>query len=189
MLSYIKKIILNQKQNIIKRRFPGVNIALHPDMPNPSINKMVELARTVTKVNSLEPKISPLSDSQLKQKSEEFREHILKKYKELEHELNELREAMLLAAISEEKEKIKRVLANKINTKGELVVVSQEARTQRQNRELAIEKLNYLVRTALIPKKKRKPTKPTKASKERRLVSKKRLSEKKKWRSGRVGLA
>jgi ribosome-associated protein len=86
----------------------------------------------------------------------------------------------------EEKEKIKRALANKINKEGELIVVSQETRTQSQNRELAIERLNNLVKSALITRKKRKPTKPTKASKERRLSSKKRLSEKKKWRSGRA---
>ncbi len=79
----------------------------------------------------------------------------------------------------EEKEKIRQVLANKINAKGELVIVSQEARTQMQNRELAIERLDNLVKSALIPKKKRKPTKPTKASKERRLVAKKQLREKK----------
>lgn len=107
MLSYIKKVILNRKQNVIKRRFAGVNIVLHADMPNPSINKMVELAGIVAKVNALEPKISPLSDAQLKQKSQEFKERILSKYKELEPELNELRQAMSQAAISEEKEKIK----------------------------------------------------------------------------------
>jgi len=90
------------------------------------------------------------------------------------------------AFTQEEKEKIKRVLANRINAKGELVVVSQEARTQFKNREQAIERLNNLVKSALIPKKKRKPTKPTKASKERRLQSKKRLSEKKRWRAVRV---
>lgn len=83
---------------------------------------------------------------------------------------------------SEKKEKIRRVLANKINAKGELIVVSQEERSQLQNRELAIEKLNNLVKSALIPKKKRKPTKPTMASKERRLAIKKRLKEKKTWR-------
>jgi len=117
MLSYIKKIILNQKQNIIKRRFSGVNIVLHPDMPNPSINKMVELARAVAQVNVLEPKISLLSDSQLKQKSEEFRAQVLNKYKEYEPELSELREAVFYAAISEEKEKIKerlKLTTNKI---------------------------------------------------------------------------
>ncbi len=87
------------------------------------------------------------------------------------------------AFTSEEKEKIKRFLANKINAKGELIIVSQKERSQIKNREQAIERLNNLVKSALIPKKKRKPTKPTKASKERRLQSKKRLSEKKKLRS------
>ncbi len=84
---------------------------------------------------------------------------------------------------NEEKEKIKGILSNRINKKGELVIVSQEERSQLQNRERAIERLNNLVKTALIHEKKRKATKPTKASKERHLQSKKRLSEKKKWRS------
>jgi preprotein translocase subunit SecA len=117
MLSYIKKIILNQKQNFIKRRFPGVNIVLHPDMPNPSVNKMAQLAGIVAQVNSLESRISQLSDSQLKQKSEELREYILKKNEEYAQELNELREAMHAAAISEEKERIKerlKLTTNKI---------------------------------------------------------------------------
>ena len=87
---------------------------------------------------------------------------------------------------NEEKEKIKGILSNRINKKRELVIVSQEERSQLQNRERAIERLNNLVKSALIPKKKRKATKPTRISKERRLEEKRRLSEKKKWRSGRI---
>ena len=83
----------------------------------------------------------------------------------------------------EEKEKIKDVLGKRINKEGELIVVSQEERSQMQNRERAIERLNKLVEAALIPEKERKPTKPTKASKERRLEEKKRIGEKKKQRS------
>jgi ribosome-associated protein len=83
----------------------------------------------------------------------------------------------------EEKEKIKQALANRINKEGELIVVSQEERSQMQNRERAIEKLNKLVEAALVPEKERKPTKPTKASKERRLEEKRRIGEKKKQRS------
>jgi preprotein translocase subunit SecA len=117
MLGLIKKTILKQKQNIIKRRYPSSNIVLHLDMPNPSINKMVELARTVNLVNSLEPKISSLSDTQLKEKTEEFKEYILKKAKEYEQELQELEAALYSAAIPEEKEKIKerlKITRNKI---------------------------------------------------------------------------
>lgn len=83
----------------------------------------------------------------------------------------------------EEKEKIKLVLANKINKKGDLFVVSQEERSQLQNRERAIERLNNLIESALAPEKERVPTKPTISSKERRLEEKKWVSEIKKTRS------
>jgi len=110
MLGFIKENILKQKQNIIKKKFPSVNIVLHPDMPTPSINKMVQLAKIVDTVNTYEPKLSQLSDLDLKQKTEEFRGHILKKSKEYEQELQELEEAITLVAIPEEKEKIKEKL-------------------------------------------------------------------------------
>ena len=107
MLNLIKNSILNSKQNLIKRKFPGVNIVLHPDMPNPSINKMVELARIVAMVNSLEPKISSLSDTELKEKTEGFKEQIFKKYQEYEQDLKEIEEAFSSVAIPEDKEKLK----------------------------------------------------------------------------------
>ena len=65
MLGFVKKIILTNKQNQINRRFPDVNIVLHPDLASPSVNKMVGLAKIVNAVNSLEPKISVLSDLSL----------------------------------------------------------------------------------------------------------------------------
>ena len=107
MLGFIKKTILNQKQNIIKRKYPSINIILHPDMPASSLNKMVGLARIVDMVNSLEPGISALSDMELKNKTEEFRVHILKKAKDYDSEIQELEEAIISAAIPEEKERLK----------------------------------------------------------------------------------
>ena len=83
----------------------------------------------------------------------------------------------------EEKEKIKQVLENRINKEGELIITSQEERSQLQNRGRAIERLNNLVSDALIPEKERVATKPTRSSKERRLEAKKRQGEKKKSRS------
>ena len=79
MLSFIRKANLQQKQGIIKRKYPRVNIILHPDMPISSMSKMVELAGIVDKVNALEPQISKLSDAQLKEKTGVFKEHVLKK--------------------------------------------------------------------------------------------------------------
>jgi len=117
MIGFIKKTILKQKQAIITKRYPSANIVLHPDMPNPSINKMTELARIVAQVNSFEPKISSLSDVELRNKTEEFKGHILKQSKEYEQELQDLEEALLSVAIPEEKDKIKeklKITRNKI---------------------------------------------------------------------------
>ena len=59
----------------------------------------------------------------------------------------------------EEKVLLFEKLANKINKLGELIVVSQSERTQLQNKEKAIEKLNLLITNALKVKKKRKKSK------------------------------
>jgi preprotein translocase subunit SecA len=110
MFKFIKKSILESKQKQIKRKFSGVNIVLHPDMPNPSINKMTELARVVSQVNACEPKISSLSDLELRQKTDEFKEHIQRKHQEYSSQIQELEDAIAEVAIPEEKEKLKEKL-------------------------------------------------------------------------------
>jgi preprotein translocase subunit SecA len=117
MLKFIKKSILKNKQKSINKKAPGVNIVLHPDMPSPSMNKMAQLSRIVFEVNSLEPKISSLSDAELREKTAHFKCHILGKSNEYAQELQELEEAMETVAIPEEKEKIKeklKITRNKI---------------------------------------------------------------------------
>jgi ribosome-associated protein len=59
----------------------------------------------------------------------------------------------------EQKALISEKLAGKIDTGGDLHVVSQEDRSQLVNRERSIEKLIDLLIKALIVQKKRKPTK------------------------------
>ena len=83
----------------------------------------------------------------------------------------------------EEKQKIKEVLKNRINKKGELIVASQEERSQAQNRERAMAVLGELVARAVEPEIERVATKPTKGSKERRLEEKKKQGEKRQGRS------
>ena len=68
-------------------------------------------------------------------------------------------------------------LSNKINADGNLQVKSQEERSQLGNKLLVIEKMNALVSKALIVPKKRRPTKPGKAAKERRINTKKMAGE------------
>jgi ribosome-associated protein len=60
--------------------------------------------------------------------------------------------------------------------------VAQDERSQWRNRELATERLVEQLRQALRVERKRKPTKPTKASRERRLEDKRRRGEIKRLR-------
>lgn len=81
-----------------------------------------------------------------------------------------------------EKELILRKLINKINSDGELILVSQSERSQLKNRDKVVEKFYMLLSKTLSTPKKRKPTKPTKASREKRLGNKRLISEKKQIR-------
>ncbi|HVP74861.1 MAG TPA: alternative ribosome rescue aminoacyl-tRNA hydrolase ArfB [Gaiellaceae bacterium] len=63
-----------------------------------------------------------------------------------------------------------------------LRAVAQDERSQLRNRELAVERLVAALREALRVPRRRVPTKPTAASRERRLEEKKRRSETKKLR-------
>lgn len=81
-----------------------------------------------------------------------------------------------------EKEILIEKLGSRLTQLKELIVVSQEERTQLKNKAICVIKFYELLQKALTPQKKRKPTKPTRASKEKRLVQKKATSEKKSFR-------
>jgi ribosome-associated protein len=70
-------------------------------------------------------------------------------------------------------------LAARLDAEGNVRVVASDTRSQRQNRDLAEQRLAELVRRALVVPKKRRPTKPTRSSQERRLDEKRRESKKK----------
>ena len=63
-----------------------------------------------------------------------------------------------------------------------LRAVAQDERSQVRNKELAVERLTEMLREALRVPRRRKPTKPTAASRERRLEEKKRRSQTKRLR-------
>jgi ribosome-associated protein len=63
-----------------------------------------------------------------------------------------------------------------------LRAVAQDERSQWLNRELAVERLVQALREALKVERKRRPTAPTKASRERRLEQKRRRAELKRLR-------
>jgi ribosome-associated protein len=79
----------------------------------------------------------------------------------------------------EEKARIAKVLAPRLDANGCLHVVSSESRSQLQNRAKAEARLAFITRRAMIPPKVRRVTKPTRASKEARLEHKKRVSRRK----------
>ncbi|MGB3467720.1 MAG: alternative ribosome rescue aminoacyl-tRNA hydrolase ArfB [Cyclobacteriaceae bacterium] len=68
---------------------------------------------------------------------------------------------------------------NKITKNGELIVTSENKRSQLRNKEFALQKLEKLLAKAFTRKKKRIPTKPSKAAKHKRLDNKKKHGEKK----------
>ncbi|MHC4645664.1 MAG: alternative ribosome rescue aminoacyl-tRNA hydrolase ArfB [Planctomycetota bacterium] len=73
----------------------------------------------------------------------------------------------------EQKKRILRRLANRANKNGVVRVVSQRYRTQRANRQAAIERLTDLLTTALETKPARRRTRAPGWAKERRLKEKK----------------
>ena len=77
----------------------------------------------------------------------------------------------------EQKELVRQKLSNKITDEGFLLVKSQTERSQLGNKDEVIRKINQLINQALIRPKKRKPTRPSKAAKEKRIQSKKKKGE------------
>ncbi len=72
---------------------------------------------------------------------------------------------------------LKEKLSNKITAGGYLLVKSQTERSQLGNKQQVIRKMKLLVTKALLVPKKRKPTKPGNAVKEKRIETKKMVGE------------
>lgn len=73
-------------------------------------------------------------------------------------------------------------LAHQLTQQGELILSSQEHRSQLQNRDEVLRKLDTVLQQAFKKRKVRRASKPSKAAAKKRLESKKRHSEKKQWR-------
>ncbi len=87
------------------------------------------------------------------------------------------------AALSEaQRERLRAVLASRLDSRGALRVVAADTRSQSRNRELALERLASVVRAALVIPKVRRPTKPSRAAQARRVETKKRRSARKRDR-------
>ena len=70
--------------------------------------------------------------------------------------------------------RLRTLAGRRLTREGVLVITAQRHRTQERNRTDALERLVDLLRRAAERPKRRRPTRPTKASRERRIEGKKR---------------
>jgi len=75
------------------------------------------------------------------------------------------------------KARLIRLAGRRVTGEGLLILDARQHRTQKQNREEAIERLVHLIRRAAPPPKRRRKTRPTAASRRKRLESKRRRSQ------------
>lgn len=87
-----------------------------------------------------------------------------------------------LVLTEDEKSILLNKLVSRLSTDGVLTLTSQDKRSQLQNKEAVVAKLDVLLRKAFEKKKIRKATKPSKGSIQQRIKKKKQHSEKKQWR-------
>jgi ribosome-associated protein len=74
---------------------------------------------------------------------------------------------------SEVRARLERLAGSRLSRDGVLVITAQRHRTQGRNRQDALDRLIDLIRRAAIEPRRRRPTKPTRASRQRRVEAKK----------------
>lgn len=80
-----------------------------------------------------------------------------------------IRESSLPA---ETQQRLLQLSDHRISKDGIIIIKSQKSRSQELNRQQALLMLQQLIKTALAPTKKRRPTKPSRSAKEKRLQKK-----------------
>lgn len=78
-----------------------------------------------------------------------------------------------ITASDEIKRRIAENLSHKIDSVGQLHVVSQESRSQWQNKQSALQKLSDMIAGASLEEKERVATRPTRTSRKKRIEKKK----------------
>jgi ribosome-associated protein len=70
------------------------------------------------------------------------------------------------------KERLLTLRDQRITAEGVIVIKAQQYRSQEKNRDEALQRLQTLIASIAIPRKKRTPTKPTQSSRQKRLEQK-----------------
>ena len=79
--------------------------------------------------------------------------------------------------------RLSRLVQNRMDADGRLVVISQATRNQARNLEDARARVADLIRTALVVPRRRVKTRPSAGAKRRRLAGKKLRADVKRWRA------
>ena len=80
------------------------------------------------------------------------------------------------------KQKLLNLNDNRISKDGIIIIKAQQYRSQKKNKDIALSRLQEIVKSVIYIQKKRKPTKPTESSQKARLDSKTKRGEIKKLR-------
>ena len=72
------------------------------------------------------------------------------------------------------KQRLLKLQDQRISKEGVIIIKAQQYRSQEKNREAALQRLQELIKSVAVTKKKRRPTKPTKAAKQKRMDQKSR---------------
>jgi ribosome-associated protein len=81
------------------------------------------------------------------------------------------------------KQRLLKLSDQRISKEGVIIIKAQQYRSQEKNRDAALQRLQELIRSVAVIPRKRKPTKPTKASKQKRMDEKTRRGKLKSTRS------
>ena len=87
----------------------------------------------------------------------------------------------------EQRTRLLQELATRLDTEGQLSLVSSGTRSQLRNKEDVTDRLRSTVAAALVVPKKRKPTKPSRAAKAARLAAKRKRAATKRQRQAPGG--
>ena len=85
------------------------------------------------------------------------------------------------------KQRLLKLKDKRITSEGIIIIKAQQYRTQEKNREDALQRLQELIRSVAVVRKKRRSTRPTKASQQKRMDRKTQRGKTKKLR-GKVSL-
>jgi len=70
------------------------------------------------------------------------------------------------------KQRLLKLRDRRITRDGVIIIKAQQERSQKKNREIALARLEDIVKSVMVTRKRRKPTKPTKASQIKRVEGK-----------------